>query len=119
MEIDDAFTSNPDLAAKLKALGVQDIIALGIMSEYCVEETCKAALNAGFNVTLLSGAHSTYSREKQSVAEIEREVEVRFRDRGSAVVDWEEAVAAWAAQGRVFNPAITSIPIPASNDETE
>jgi len=76
------------------------------MSEYCVEETCKGALDAGFRVALLSGAHSTYSRETQSVAEIELEVETRFRDRGGAavVVGWEEAVAAWKARGEVFIP---------------
>ena len=93
------FTSNPDLSAKLKASGVKDIIAIGIMSEYCVEETCKGALNAGFNVTLLSGAHSTYNRETQSATEIEREVEARLREKAAAVISWEEAVAAWGGQG--------------------
>jgi len=112
--LDNVFTSNPNLASNLKSQGIKDIIALGIMSEYCVKESCKGALDAGFRVALLSGAHSTYSRETQSVAEIEREVEARFRDRdrdrgkggggAAVVVGWEEAVAAWEARGEVFIP---------------
>ncbi|KAK1751384.1 Isochorismatase-like protein [Echria macrotheca] len=96
---DDVFTSNPDLGAKLKASGIEHVIAIGIMSEYCVEESCKGALNAGFGVTLLSGAHSTYNREAQSATEIEREVEARLREKAVTVVGWEEAVAAWRGQG--------------------
>jgi len=65
------------------------------MSEYCVEESCKGALNAGFKVTLLSGAHSTYNRETQSATEIEREVEARLREKAAVVISWEEAVGAW------------------------
>jgi len=95
------FTSNPDLAEKLRALGVEDIISIGIMSEYCVEETCKGALDAGFNVTLLSGAHSTYNRQTQSAAEIECEVEARLRERRVVVRSWEELVAAWADKERI------------------
>jgi len=34
---DDVFDSNSDLAAKLKASGVESIFALGIMSEYAQE----------------------------------------------------------------------------------
>ncbi|KAK4032706.1 Isochorismatase-like protein [Parachaetomium inaequale] len=91
----DTFESNPDLASELKGLGVTDIIAFGIQSECCVESTCNGALAAGFGVTVLSGAHSTYDSGGKTAEEIEREVEERLRLKGTKVVPWEEAVAAW------------------------
>ncbi|KAK3320279.1 Isochorismatase-like protein [Cercophora scortea] len=78
----DTFESNPALAAQLKALGITDIIAFGIQSECCVESTCSGALVAGFGVTLLKGAHSTYDDEGKSAVEIEREVEGRLAEKG-------------------------------------
>jgi nicotinamidase-related amidase len=83
------------LASQLKAAGVDEIIAFGIQSECCVESTCSGALAAGFGITLLSGAHSTYDSGGKTAEEIEREVEERLRLKGAKVVPWEEAVAAW------------------------
>jgi nicotinamidase-related amidase len=91
----DTFASNPDLAAELKASGIQHIVAFGIQSECCVESTCNGALDAGLKVTLLSGAHSTYNDGDKSAEQIEREVEERLRVRGARVVPWEEAAVAW------------------------
>ncbi|KAK0609902.1 Isochorismatase-like protein [Bombardia bombarda] len=96
----DTFESNPELAEKLRAYGVDKIIAFGVQSECCVESTCLGALAAGFDVTLLSGAHSTYDgADGKSAVEIEREVEGRLRERGVEVVEWEDVVAAWAREG--------------------
>ena len=91
----------------LQASGVADIIAFGVQSECCVESTCRGALAAGFRVTLLGGAHSTYddAGAKKSAAEIERDVEARLRARGAVVVPWEEAVDMWAREGRVSLPS--------------
>ena len=91
----DTFESNPTLASELKAQGVEGIIAFGIQSECCVESTCTGALAAGFKVTLLSGAHSTYDNGDRSAEHIEREVEDRLRHKGSSVVLWQEVVAVW------------------------
>lgn len=93
--VGDTFESNPALAAELKEKGIQNIIAFGIQSECCVESTCNGALAAGFDVTLLSGAHSTYDDGGKTAEQIEREVEERLRMKGVKVVLWEEAVAAW------------------------
>ncbi|KAL2161051.1 hypothetical protein VTH06DRAFT_8764 [Thermothelomyces fergusii] len=100
----DAFESNPGLASELRASGVDEILAFGIQSECCVESTCAGALAAGFRVTLLAGAHSTYDAGGgggggKTAAEIEREVEERLRRRGAAVVPWQDLVAAWARCG--------------------
>ncbi|KAK3900341.1 Isochorismatase-like protein [Staphylotrichum tortipilum] len=93
----DTFESNPALDFELKKLGVSSIIAFGIQSECCVESTCNGALAAGLEVTLLSGAHSTYSDSSsgKSAVQIEREVEERLRKKGAQVMPWEDAVAAW------------------------
>ncbi len=91
----DTFESNPSLASELKAQGVEHIIAFGIQSECCVESTCNGALAAGFKVTLLSGAHSTYDDGDKNAERIEREVEDRLRQKGSSVVPWQDVVAVW------------------------
>ncbi|KAK4097291.1 Isochorismatase hydrolase [Parathielavia hyrcaniae] len=91
----DTFASNSDLASELKASGISHIIAFGIQSECCVESTCNGALNAGFEVTLLSGAHSTYHNAEKTAEDIEREVEDRLQMRGAQVVQWTEAVIMW------------------------
>lgn len=93
--IGDTFESNPDLASELKAAGVQHVITFGIQSECCVESTSNGALAAGFEVTLLSGAHSTYNDGGKTAEEIEREVEERLWAKGVKVVPWEEAVGLW------------------------
>ncbi|KAK4149141.1 Isochorismatase-like protein [Chaetomidium leptoderma] len=97
----DTFESNPNLASELKAAGIGEIIAFGIQSECCVESTCSGAIAAGFKVTLLSGAHSTYNSGSKTAEEIEREVEERLRAKGAMVVPWEEAVAAWERNERL------------------
>ncbi|KAK3303042.1 Isochorismatase-like protein [Chaetomium strumarium] len=100
----DTFQSNPSLASELKEQhGIQQIVAFGIQSECCVEATCAGALAAGFGVTLLSGAHSTYDDVPQgpdgsvskTAVEIEREVEERLKRKGARVVAWEDVVAEW------------------------
>src|SRR5438132_126188 len=91
----DTFESNPHLAEMLKRKGVEHIYAFGIQSERCVESTCIGALNSGFRVTLLRGAHSTYDVDGKSAAEVEREVEHRLEERGAQVMDWEALVRRW------------------------
>ncbi|UNI23933.1 hypothetical protein JDV02_009722 [Purpureocillium takamizusanense] len=98
----DTFESNPHLAEKLKEQGIDGIVAFGIQSECCVQETCKGALAAGFGVTILRGAHSTYDTKGKSAVDIERSVEEMLQTRGAKVVPWEDAVARWQGAGVVF-----------------
>ncbi|KAK3345847.1 Isochorismatase-like protein [Lasiosphaeria hispida] len=100
----DVFASNPALAGMLRGVGVREVVVCGIQSECCVEATCVGALEAGFGVTLLGGAHSTYDVGGKGVAEVEGEVEGRVRARGGRVVGWEEVVDAWEERGEVFAP---------------
>ncbi|KAK5653657.1 hypothetical protein OQA88_8687 [Cercophora sp. LCS_1] len=85
----DTFASNPDLAGRLKEMGVKTIVAFGIQSECCVESTCRGALEAGFEVVLLSGAHSTYDADGKTAVEIEREVEERLKGLGAKNMGWD------------------------------
>ncbi|KAK4113237.1 Isochorismatase hydrolase [Canariomyces notabilis] len=95
----DTFQSNPDLASTLKGMGIDEVVAFGIQSECCVESTCNGALAAGFKVTLLSGAHSTYDVGGKTAVEVEKEVEERLRAKGARIVDWKDAVAGWERTG--------------------
>ncbi|KAM5352051.1 hypothetical protein ACJ41O_004774 [Fusarium nematophilum] len=95
----DTFASNPELAEKLKAQGIEHIVAFGIQSECCVLETCKGALGAGFRVTLLHGAHSTYDTKERTALQIENNVEDQLKGLGAMIVPWERAVAVWGETG--------------------
>ena len=51
--------------------------------------TCKGALDAGFRVVLLRGAHSTYDVDGKTAEMIQRDVEEEVKESGADVVDWE------------------------------
>ncbi|KAF5682628.1 2-oxoglutarate dehydrogenase E2 component (dihydrolipoamide succinyltransferase) [Fusarium denticulatum] len=95
----DTFKSNPDLAGLLRSKGIQHIVAFGIQSECCVLETCKGALEAGFRVTLLQGAHSTYDTENKQAVQIEQDVENELKALGASVTPWQTAISQWANTG--------------------
>lgn len=105
----DTFESNPDLADQLKRRGISEIVAFGIQSECCVLSTCRGALAAGFAVTLLSGAHSTYDSGELSAQELEQQVEELLRVQGAKVVGWEDAIKKWEL-GAVLGPFFPASP---------
>lgn len=57
----DAFLDT-DLHQLLKDLSVQTIVATGMMSEYCVDTTCRRAFSLGYRVILVTDAHTTISK---------------------------------------------------------
>lgn len=85
----DTFVSNPGLADELRARDVGTIVAFGIQSECCVLYTSLGALGEGFEVALLSGAHSTYDNDGKTAVLIEREVEDMLESQGARIVDWK------------------------------
>lgn len=91
----NTFESNPQLAKELKSKGIQHIVAFGVQSECCVQETCKGALDEGFQATLLHGAHSTYDSEGRAALEIEMAVEDMLRTRGVRIAPCEDVGACW------------------------
>lgn len=105
---ENTFESNPDLADKLKAEDITEIVTFGIQSECCVFSTSKGALEAGFRVTVLQGAHSTYDTDSKSAVEIERDIEQQLQDKGADVVPWEDAVASWGQRRMISSYSIFS-----------
>jgi len=49
------------LLEDLRAAGVTDLVIAGMQSNYCIDATTRRAVSEGFNVTLVSDAHSTFS----------------------------------------------------------
>src|SRR5262245_47488711 len=67
----DAFFQTT-LQGHLNALGITDLIITGCMTQYCVDTTCRRAVTLGYNVTLVSDAHSTANEGELSAAQIIR-----------------------------------------------
>ncbi len=54
----DAFYQT-QLLTDLQAKGIKHLIVAGMMTEYCVDTSCRAALSLGYSVTLVGDAHTT------------------------------------------------------------
>lgn len=65
----DAF-HDTDLHHELQARGVQNIIMVGIQTEYCVDTTCRRAYSLGYKVFLVKDAHSTWDTGQLTAAQI-------------------------------------------------
>lgn len=90
------------MAARLKSEEIGHIYVVGIQSDYCVQKTSKGALEAGFKVSVLQGAHSTYDEGGKTAPEIERAVEKTLNGLGAKIVPWEGALEEWKAQGAIY-----------------
>jgi nicotinamidase-related amidase len=71
---------------------VTTIVAIGVQSELCVRATCRGAVDAGFAVVLLSGAHSTYDNAGtgESAEDTEKAVEQELQSIGIQIVPWNQ-----------------------------
>ena len=47
------------LAEELEKRGIDHLIAVGGMSEYCIDTTCRRAVTLGYDVTLVADGHLT------------------------------------------------------------
>ena len=56
----NAFIATP-LEAKLKALGVENIVVAGFMTHMCINSTARGAFNLGFKPTVVASACATRS----------------------------------------------------------
>ncbi|KYG62808.1 hypothetical protein AZI87_16160 [Bdellovibrio bacteriovorus] len=75
-----AFAEN-DLEKRLKQMGIKKLIIAGLQSEYCVVTNCEKSLEAGFEVILVSDAHSTYDSATQKASEIIASINAKLRDK--------------------------------------
>lgn len=48
------------LKEELSRRGIEQLVLAGIQTDYCVDTTCRRAASEGYNVTLVSDAHSTW-----------------------------------------------------------
>ena len=60
------FTEN-DIADKLKAVGINNIIITGLVTHMCVKTNCLEAKKLGFNVILAKDGHSNYHAEPKKM----------------------------------------------------
>jgi streptothricin hydrolase len=81
----DALGADPGLVTALRERGVDHVVVAGLQSDYCIRATGRAGLQAGFRVTIPSGAHATYDDEAPA-AELARAVEEELAAEGAVVV---------------------------------
>lgn len=56
----NVFESNPDLAAELRAKGIEEIELIGVQSDLCLGESAKGAYQLGFKISVDRSLHGTY-----------------------------------------------------------
>lgn len=64
--VEKRFTSSflhTDLKEYLKGKGVETIILTGMQTEYCIDATCKAAFEHGFQLIIPEETHTTFDNE--------------------------------------------------------
>ncbi|KAF8143471.1 Isochorismatase-like protein [Mycena galopus ATCC 62051] len=74
-----------------------EVVVVGLMSEYSVKSTCKAALLRGNSVLLIRGAHGTYNHQELTengrftpAEKISAQVEEELDKAGAIVLDMED-----------------------------
>lgn len=58
------------LQRELEARGIKHLIVAGCMTEYCVDTTARRAVSVGYDVTLVSDAHTTIDNKLLTAAQI-------------------------------------------------
>lgn len=58
------------LQRELEARGVKHLVVTGCMTEYCVDTTVRRAVSSGYDVSLVSDAHTTIDNKLLTAAQI-------------------------------------------------
>jgi nicotinamidase-related amidase len=58
------------LQQELGARGIEHLVVTGCMTEYCVDTTVRRAVSIGYDVTLVSDAHTTIDNKLLTAAQI-------------------------------------------------
>ncbi|AYB47491.1 cysteine hydrolase family protein [Paenibacillus lautus] len=67
------------LEEELKGQGIEHVILAGMQSELCVDTTCRRASSLGYDVTLVSDAHSTWNNSALTAQQIIDHVNATLR----------------------------------------
>jgi nicotinamidase-related amidase len=59
-----------DLQTVLSDQGVKHLVVAGLMTQYCVDTTCRRAVSLGYDVTLVADAHTTADMPSLTVEQI-------------------------------------------------
>jgi nicotinamidase-related amidase len=59
-----------DLQSVLSGRGIRHLVVAGLMTQYCVDTTCRRAISLGYDVTLVADAHTTADTETFTVEQI-------------------------------------------------
>lgn len=67
-----------DLAKQLDSLGVKSLIVTGAQTNYCVNATSNAGIVLGYQVTLVSDAHTTEDSDTEKASELIKSINTTF-----------------------------------------
>ncbi|MGK3135382.1 cysteine hydrolase family protein [Pantoea trifolii] len=59
-----------ELLSALKSADIQELVIVGMKSEYCVDTTCRAAADLGFRVVLIEDGHTSVDNGVLSAEQI-------------------------------------------------
>ena len=65
---------NTDMTKVLKARGIESLVICGAQSDCCVRATAKAAHEAGYGVTVVKDAHSTFDSPEGKAKDLRQAV---------------------------------------------
>lgn len=82
----------------LKRNGIDGLVVAGMQSEFCVKATCKGALCRGYHVTLVSDAHTTFSRPLLSAEKLVEKTNLILSRKGAALLSTDEILRHWSAE---------------------
>lgn len=109
----DSFVET-DLAETLSALGAGHLIIAGAQSDACIRSTSHRALIEGYDVTLISDAHTTSEQEfggvtiaaEQNVAQVNAAAPwIRYPNTTSALATHDEIIAGFPTVESALQPS--------------
>ena len=74
-----------DLQAQLVSLGAKELVITGAQTNYCVNATSNAGVELGYQVTLVSDAHTTEDSETEKASDLVEEKNTSFAQIGQVL----------------------------------
>lgn len=74
-----------DLQAQLESLGIKSLIITGAQTDYCVNATSNAGVELGYQVTLVSDAHTTEDSDTKTATDLIDEKNSTFAQIGGVL----------------------------------
>jgi nicotinamidase-related amidase len=82
------------LKSELSKLQAQNIVLCGMQTEHCIDATCKAAFEHGYNVTIIKGTTTTFDNDFASGEKLSQYYEEKiWNNRYAKVIPMQEIVS--------------------------